>query len=135
MTGKYGIKVSSAMNKDPVTIGIDKTLKEAADTMMSGGVGSLLIMAGRELKGIITERDMVRELGQKCMNPKTTKVGEVMTHDPLTVGPDIDIREAASEMLRRDIRRLPVIDGKGNLIGIITEKDILRVTHGSSLFW
>jgi len=135
MTGKYGIKVSSAMNNDPVTIDVRGTLKETADIMMDRGVGSILVMDRQVLKGIITERDMVRELGQRCMDPKETEVGKVMTTNLFTVNPDLDIREAASQMLQRDIRRLPVIDAKGNLVGIITEKDILRATHGSSMFW
>ncbi|MBI5355504.1 MAG: CBS domain-containing protein [Candidatus Aenigmarchaeota archaeon] len=135
MTGKYGVKVSSVMNKDPVTIDVRGTLKETADIMMDRGVGSILVMDRNVLKGIMTERDMVRELGQRCRDPKTTEVGKVMTTNLFTVNPDLDIREAASQMLQRDIRRLPVIDAKGSMIGIITERDILRATHGSSMFW
>jgi len=81
--------------------------------------------AGKPI-GIITERDLVIRVLAKNLKPDTAKTKEIMTTPLVTIEPDATITEAARRMNRLDIRRLGVIY-KGNLVGIISSKDILGV--------
>lgn len=123
---KVGYAVDSIMTKDIVTVGADAPLTHAIKTMVEKNIGSVLVTEEGSMVGIVTERDILGKLVQE--SPYTTlKVEDVMSSPLVTIDGDAAIGEAADLMAERNIRRLPVT-GKGEIRGIITERDIIRAT-------
>lgn len=121
-----GIKISKAMNKNPVITSKNEFLPNAARKMLANNVGCLIVKEGGNLIGIITEKDIVEGAVGKELNIKKTSVKDVMTTLVVTISPDEDLLEAIDKMNREDVRRLPVIK-ENKLVGLLTIKDILRV--------
>lgn len=123
-----GYKVSDIMTNNPIKIVQDKTVQEAAKSMKEHGVGSLLVVEGEELLGIITERDLVVKVVCDSKDAKLIKIKDVMTFkkDLVTAEPGMDIYSAMMLMKENEVRRLPVMH-KGALVGLVTAKDILRI--------
>jgi CBS domain-containing protein len=103
--------------------GPETTLREAADAMVAANEGSLGIVDGRRLAGIVTERDLLRALAEGA-DPGTATVAQWMTTEPDVVTPDADVEEACSWMLEQGYRHLPVME-EGELLGIISIRDLL----------
>ncbi len=120
------LKVSETMNADPVTESGDPSIMEAARIMRDNGVGSLLVKRGREVIGILTERDILQKVVAEGHDPREMRVSDAMTPDPITVTPRDDILEALRIMRAYRIRRLPVVE-QGRLVGLVTERDISAV--------
>lgn len=132
--------VADIMTREVRTVTPDTPLKEAARLMAEAGVSGLPVLEGEHLVGIITEADFVappddgrrsRHLlailfgGERRIREATT-VGEAMTREVVTIGPDRPVREAARTMARLGVKRLPVVDGDGHLVGIVSRADVLR---------
>lgn len=123
-------KVSSllkATHKDPamiIGITLEAKVSEAAKLMVEKNVGSLLVMNGEHLVGIITERDMVKKLVAYSKNADVVPVFEVMTWNPDTVSPLEDVMDVMILMERKGFRHVPVVE-KDKVIGIISIRDIL----------
>ena len=107
----------------------DQPLAEAARSMITNHVGSLVVVAGdapgRRPVGILTDRDIVRGQLRRSADLFCLTVGDVMTRDPLTIGVDAGLTEAIQALQRRGVRRAPVIDAAGDAVGVITLDDIL----------
>ena len=119
--------VRDIMSSPVVTIDEDETSNKAAANMDMHDLGAVIVTnkAGKSI-GIITERDLVIRVLAKNQKPDTVKAKEIMTTPLVTIEPEASISDAARRMTRLDIRRLGVIY-KGNLLGIISSKDILGV--------
>lgn len=124
---KTGIKVSEAMTQHPITVPPGTNLKTCAQVMLDHHVGSLLIKDGPGVVGILTEQDIVRKAVIKDLVASKTDVDDIMAMDLHVVSPDNDIGEAIKQMRDNNIRHLPVVDKKGQFVGLITAKDILRI--------
>ncbi len=104
-------------------------LADAARIMIAGRVGSLVVVEGdgaaRRPVGILTARALVR--GQLRLSAALfcLTVGDVMVGDLLTIAIDFSVTEAIEAMHNRGVRRAPVVDGTGNLLGIVTLDDLL----------
>lgn len=120
------MKVSDIMTPAAVTDAADDTLAEAAAKMWQQQTGSLLVMEGDRLLGIVTERDVLRVVGQGN-DPKAASLRDVMTTDPVTVTPDTTIKDAASIMFDKWFRHLPVVAPDGGVVGIISLRDLLTL--------
>ena len=119
------MKVRELMTKQPTTVGPDATLGEIATLMKQDDCGSIPVVEGGRLVGIVTDRDIVVRGIAAGVDPKTQRVSRVMSSDPVTVGPDDDVTDAEKKMADRQIRRLPVVDA-GKLVGIIVTAQIAR---------
>lgn len=119
----HSVKVSELIKRPPVTVLPTATVEEAAKLMYSEGVGSVVITSpeGRVL-GIFTERDLVRVVGRGI--PLTTRVGEVMTKNPVTIRAEDALTKAVLILAERKIRHLPVVDEEGRVRGVISARDI-----------
>lgn len=119
----HSVKVSELIKRPPVTVLPTATVEEAAKLMYSEGVGSVVITSpeGRVL-GIFTERDLVRVVGRGI--PLTTRVGEVMTKNPVTIRTEDALTKAVLILAERKIRHLPVVDEEGRVRGVISARDI-----------
>jgi CBS domain-containing protein len=120
------MRVADIMTKAAVTDSPSDTLAEAASKMWREKTGSLLVMEDGELKGIVTERDLLRVVGEG-KDPKSVTVADAMTHDPVTVPPDTALIAAAYIMFEKWFRHLPVVTGEGDLVGVISLRDLLNL--------
>ena len=109
----------------------DQSLAEAVRTMLESHVGSLIVVesrgATRRPVGILTDRDIVRGQLRLSADLFCLTVGDVMTPDPLAIRSNMGVTEAIEAMHDRGVRRAPVVDDIGNLLGIITLDDLLPV--------
>lgn len=119
------MKISEIMTKAAVTDSADDTLAEAAKKMRTQQTGSLLVMDGTRLVGIVTERDVLKAVGQD-LDPKNVPLKDVMTTEIVTIGPQTTLKEAAKIMASKWIRHLPVVEG-ANVVGIISQRDLTGV--------
>ncbi|MCL4430396.1 MAG: CBS domain-containing protein [Chloroflexi bacterium] len=119
--------VRDVMSNPVITMNEDEASNKAAVNMDMNDVGAIIVTnkAGKSI-GIITERDLVIRVLAKNPKPDTVKAKEIMTTPLVTIEPEATISDAARRMTRLNIRRLGVIY-KGNLLGIISSKDILGV--------
>jgi len=116
-------KLGDIMTKGVFTTARDTSVTEVAEAMVKGRFGSAIIIQGSWVGGIFTERDVLRAAASgKDLN--TVTVGEWMTEDPMTVGPDMDSEEALHLMASNGFRHLPVVDGS-NVLGIVSLRDVL----------
>ena len=116
--------VRDMMNRDVKTIEPDSTVQEAAAKMSKHSIGSLIVIKGGSLQGIITERDIMAKVVAKALDSSRTKVSAVMTKEVVMIAPERDVGDAAEVMIERGIKKLPVIKGD-KLVGIVTSMDIV----------
>jgi CBS domain-containing protein len=119
------MKVSEIMTKATVTDAAQDTLAEAAARMWNAQTGSLLVMEGEHLLGILTERDVLRAIAHG-MDPLQVPVKDLMRTDVITVGPQTTLKEAAKLMATKWIRHLPVMEGS-KVVGILSQRDLTGV--------
>ena len=107
----------------------DKTVKAAAALMRESHIGSIVVVDETDGKriptGILTDRDIVVAVVALGLDPNTIQVGDVMSQELLAVREDAGVAETAELMRMKGVRRLPVTDAAGALIGIIAADDIL----------
>jgi CBS domain-containing protein len=116
------VKVSDIMTQATVTDAPDDTLAEASAKMWRQQTGSLLVMEEGRLIGIVTERDVLRTIGEDH-DPKSVSLRDVMTSDVVTVEAGLSVREAAQIMFDKWFRHLPVVTG-GDVVGIVSLRDL-----------
>ena len=107
------------------TIEISATVYEAVERMVARNVGSLLVMDGERIAGIITERDYLRQIVLQGRTSKTTRVGEIMTTSLVYVGQSHSVEECMAIMTDKRIRHLPVVD-QGRLAGLVSIGDLAK---------
>ena len=117
------MKLGSLVGGSATVIGREATVAEAAEALINDGVGSLAVVEGRSLVGIITERDVVRAVSEGA-DPEEEVVADWMSDAPDTFGPDVEVREAAAWLLEMGYRHMPVMQD-GELLGIVSIRDIL----------
>jgi len=127
---KMDVKVGQCMTVGVFTLPADKTVRDAARLLRKTNVGSIIITQKGKAKGIITERDIVYKVIAAGRDSAKTKLKSIMSR-PLKVIKASDKIETAALALRNNkVKRLPVVDKSGRLVGIITEGDLLRVYPG-----
>ena len=119
------MKCSDVMTKDPKACAATDTVEQAAQLMKSEDVGPIPIVGDSgKLEGIITDRDIVLKVVAEGRDAKTTKLADVMTTDLISCTVDGDIEEMLDLMEDNQIRRIPVVDASGRLVGIVSQADI-----------
>lgn len=128
--------IGQIMSKKVRTVDVSASVHDALKLMIKYDIGSIVVTKDSKIYGIITERDITRKidtqnnyLGQLC--------GKISSKPVVTINPTNESWEAFEIMLRNKIRRLPVLDKSGKLVGIVTERDlfkwILRVVYEPNL--
>lgn len=102
----------------------DQTVCEVVQAMVNRNIGAVPVLHDGELVGIFSERDLMRRVVAERLDPSTTRVRDVMTEDPLTVGPQEDIETCMMLMRRHGFRHIPLCEGK-ILKGVISLRDIM----------
>jgi len=119
------MKVRDIMTPDPATLAPKATLGEAATLMKQHDCGSVPVVDGGRLVGIVTDRDIVVRVIAAGKDPKSVPVSEAMTADPVTVGPELSVDEAQRVMADHQVRRLPVVED-GRVIGLVVIGQVAR---------
>jgi acetoin utilization protein AcuB len=127
------MKVVDIMTKDPLTLTPTEAIGQADELMNTNKIRQLPVVKGKELVGIVTDRDIRSFLsGSLLESPEAreralaSEVREIMTTEPITVSPDDDLQEAVELMIDEKIGGIPVVDEAEGLVGIVTYVDILR---------
>lgn len=116
--------VADLMTPEPRTLASSTSVMNAAHAMRMADVGTVLVMDGEELHGILTDRDIVVRAIAGGRDPLTTQVGEVCSRILVTVKPETGVGEAVRLMREHALRRLPVVDRDGRVTGIVSIGDI-----------
>ena len=111
-------------NQEPITAPADITVAEAAQLMKEHRVGAILVVQGSKLQGIFTERDALFRVMAAGRDPKATKLSEVMTPNPRTIGPDRPFGHALHLMYEGEFRHVPVVEN-GRPLGMVSARDAL----------
>jgi CBS domain-containing protein len=119
------VKVGDVMTVNVISMGVNDTVKAAAKVMRENDIASVLVMKDDLAEGIVTEKDIINKVVAEGGNPSKMKLKDIMSSPLIFAGVDDGIEDAAVEMRDRNIRRLPVTDGK-KIVGIITDSDISR---------
>ncbi len=122
-----GLKVGDVMTKDVICINRHSSVHEAASLMRHHKIGSIVVVSGQDVKGILTEGDIVRKIVAEGRDPENTSVSEIMSAPVIVIKTDEEIESAARYMKKKGVKRLPVINEEGKLMGIISETDIVRL--------
>jgi CBS domain-containing protein len=118
--------VRDAMTENPRAIARDSTVVEAAKIMRDEDVGIVPIVEGDKLVGTLTDRDIAIRVVAEGKDPNTTKAEEVASREIVTIDPQQDLDEALRLMARHQVRRLPVVEEDGKLVGIVAQADIAQ---------
>ena len=108
----------------------DSTIREAAKYMVERGVGSVLVMEEGALRGIFTERDALRIFVATHRNTDTTRLADIMTEAPQILPPEATARDAAARMAAGNFRHMPVVDGDGAILGVVSQRDLIATEAG-----
>jgi CBS domain-containing protein len=123
------MNIDQLRTPEVVTTTADQALATAAALMRDGHVGALVVIEPADGKqrpvGILTDRDIVRGQLARRADLYCLSVGDVMTADPLTLRADMDLGSAITALNARGVRRAPVLDKSGRLIGMVTLDDLL----------
>ena len=119
-----GKSIKDAMTSNPCSIDAGQTVDYAAKMMRDEDVGIAPIVEGDKLIGTLTDRDIALRVVAEGRNPESTKVEDVMSRDLVTIDPDQTLDEALRLMARHQVRRLPVVEEDGRLVGVLAQADV-----------
>lgn len=119
-------KISELMSPNPRAIEADKPVAHAARMMKDEDVGLAPIVEGDRLVGTLTDRDIVTRVVAEGRDPQSVAVGDVASTSLVTIDPQQDLDEALQLMARNRVRRLPVVEQDGRLVGVVAQADIAR---------
>jgi CBS domain-containing protein len=123
-----GKSVRDAMTSNPCTIDAEKPVAYAAKMMKQENVGIAPIVEGDRLIGTLTDRDITVRVVAEGKSPETTRVREVASSAPVTVDPQQDLDEALRLMATHQVRRLPVVEEDGRVVGVLAQADVAEET-------
>jgi CBS domain-containing protein len=118
--------VREAMTSNPCTIDSDKPAAYAARMMRDEDVGIAPIVEGDRLVGVLTDRDIAVRVVAEGLDPDRVKVAEVASRDVVTLDPGQDLDEALRLLARHQVRRLPVVEDDGRVVGVLAQADVAR---------
>lgn len=109
----------------PYLCGPDTSITEAASAMEGSDLGSLAVVEGMTLLGLVTERDIRRAVASGA-HLDATHVSEIMSPDPDIFDPDLDVWDAAAWLVESGYRHMPVVNDDGSLMGVVSIRDLLK---------
>ena len=117
-------KISEVMTRDPITLASTDTLAHAAKQMRDADVGDVIVVEGNAVRGLVTDRDIVVRGVAEDLDPFSTALASVCTHDLVTVSPDDSIDTAVRLVREYAVRRLPVVTADGTPVGVVSIGDL-----------
>jgi predicted transcriptional regulator len=122
------LTVGQVVKRKAVIVRPDDTIERVARVLSRHKVGSAVVVENDDVVGIITDRDILNKVVARGRDPKTVKVREVMTKNPITIEDDYDIGDAIDRMMEKGIRRL-LVTRLGKPIGFVTAADLLAALN------
>ena len=131
--------INEIMVRGIATIGMDDDVKKVKDLFEEHGFHHLLVLEKGRLQGVVSDRDLLRNLspfiGKLAEKPRdlatlNRRVHQIMTRKPVTVSPETSVEAAVDVMLERHVSCLPVVTEDGNLVGIVSSRDLLSSMRG-----
>ena len=120
------MKIQDVMTRDPRCVTPGASAREAAQIMRDEGVGIVPVVEGDRLVGLVTDRDLAVRLVADGRDGNTT-VRDVMSSEQIaTCRPEEDLDRAMETMAREQVRRIPIVDERGTLVGIVAQADVVR---------
>ncbi len=127
------MRVMDIMTPGPITLHPSDTIQQAGEIMDEHRIRQLPVARGKELLGIITDRDIRSFLGSRLFSAPeeresamNTEVASVMTAKPITLAPDDELEDAVALLIEEKVGGIPVVDEEEGLVGILTHVDVLR---------
>jgi CBS domain-containing protein len=121
---QMGKHVKDAMTSNPCTIDADQTVAYAAKMMRDEDVGIAPVVEGERLVGTLTDRDIAVRVVAEGKDPQTIKARDVASTSLITVAPQQDLDEALRLMADHQVRRLPVVENDGRVVGVLAQADV-----------
>jgi CBS domain-containing protein len=121
-----GQHIREVMTPSPATVEAQSTVVEAARVMKQIDAGVVPVIENGRLTGMVTDRDIAIRVVAEGKDPQSTTVGEVASKDLVTVDPQQDLDEALRLMAQHKVRRLPVVEEDGRLVGVVAQADVAR---------
>ncbi len=122
------LNVKKMMDKNVICLDESATVTLAMEKMYEAGVWSVIVTQEDLPKGVVTERDLLRRCFRPKMNPDEVLLGDIMSYPLVTIDSDIPVGSALNLLLTDEIRRLYVINSKGEIIGRVTQTGCLEST-------
>jgi len=127
------MKVVDLMTIDPLTVTAAETVGKANELMAENNIRQIPVVNGRELLGIVTDRDIRAFLSEALVGePEVreralgTAVSDIMTTEPLSIAPDDDLKDAVEMLIEQKFGAIPVVDEAEGVVGIVSYVDVLR---------
>ena len=123
------MKAKEIMSRDPRVVTPSTRLEEAARIMKEEDVGILPVVdaeTSRQLVGVLTDRDIAIRAVAEGRDASTTSVGHVMSSSVRTCKPEDDVDDVMDVMGKEQVRRIPIVDDRGQLVGIVAQADVVR---------
>jgi CBS domain-containing protein len=121
-----GHSIKDVMTSNPCTIDADKSVAYAAKMMRDEDVGLAPIIEGDKLIGMLTDRDIAIRVVAEGKDPNQVNVRDVASKQVVTIDPQQDLDEALRIMAKHQVRRLPVVEEDGKLVGVVAQADVAR---------
>jgi len=118
--------IGSMMSTKLVTVDVSQSIYDTIKTMIKKDIHCVVVLSRGELKGIFTERDVLRRVAAKNIDARKTPIKKVMTTDPITMAHSSLIEEVLAQMYNNDFRNVPVMGDQGELAGIVSMGDVLK---------
>jgi CBS domain-containing protein len=116
--------VQDVMTPNPCAVSPEASVMDAAQLMRKCDIGDVIVLEGDWLFGILTDRDIVVRALAEGLEPETTWVGEICSRELTTVEPTASVGDAVRLMREKAIRRLPVVDVAGHVVGVVSIGDV-----------
>jgi len=127
MSNGSGIKAIDIMTGEVVISRLDMSAAEVARLMNTFRIGGLPVIEHGKVIGMVTERDIMMKVVAANLQPSEIKTSQIMTSPPKVIATaDEDMNSIASKMAKFDVTRIPVVDNENNLVGIVTNRDVLK---------
>ncbi|HEX4526853.1 MAG TPA: CBS domain-containing protein [Gaiellaceae bacterium] len=123
-------RIRDLMTVLPRTVKLGDSIVDAAKLMRGEDAGIAPIVDGERLVGVVTDRDIAVRVVAAGRDPEATKVEEIFSTTLVTIDPDQELDEALRLMAEHQVRRLPVVEEDGKLVGIVAQADVARHVDG-----
>jgi len=119
-------RIRELMTSNPRSLESGSTVMEAARLMRDEDAGIIPVVEGEKLVGTVTDRDIAIRVVAEGRSPESVTVGEIASRELVTIDPQQDLDEALRLMARHQVRRLPVVEEDGKLVGIVAQADVAK---------
>jgi CBS domain-containing protein len=120
------MQVGEIMARGIEFVAADASVRDAAIAMAANDIGAVLVGSEERLEGILTDRDIIIRAVVHGRDVTSLRVGEVMSSDLFTCRPETPVEAALEDMDERQIRRMPVVDAGGRVVGIVARRDLIK---------